>query len=162
MLIKRILTRYSFKSHTKKRTKKYCLWQGIMLVGIFLLTTSGVGSQGPTFHSILTKDQISLAPDTRFSINDRISFQTVWTGLTGTHEEKVRWIRPNGITHEQTRLTFTIPSGNPSYSTSACCLEFPTKQMVFISAHRLSYLGTWRAQLFLDGRLLSEYSFSIY
>ncbi|MGA3083990.1 MAG: hypothetical protein ABSE95_04285 [Thermodesulfobacteriota bacterium] len=131
-----------------------------MLMGIFLLTASGVRSQGPTFHSILTKDKALLTPDTYFSLSDRISLNTIWDGLTGTHEETVLWIEPEEKVHETTRFLFTVPSGNISCRTSACCLNF-NKKRFFLSARQIKYIGHWRVQLFLDGKFLSEYSFYV-
>lgn len=147
---------------SKKRDNKNRLGQGIlMLVGLFLLTTSGAGSPRPTFHSFLAKNQTNPTPETRFAYNDQISLQTIWKGLTGTHEEMVLWIAPDkkGVYHTN-RFTFTIPSGNISYQTTACCLSF-NKRKFFLPDTQLIYIGTWTAKLFLDGNFLSEFSFYV-
>jgi hypothetical protein len=142
------------------RHRKIHFWPGILLVGILVFSASGAINTNLKYYSFLSKDQISSTPDSRFSFSDRISLQTVWTGLTGTHKETVLWIRPDGKAHEQTRLTFTVPSGNLSYRTSACCLKL-RKRRFFLSPKLINYTGTWRARLFLDEGFLSEYSFFI-
>jgi len=148
------------QNHSKKRIKKKGLHLGILLVGIFLLAASGEGSAKPTFYSFLTKDQTLLTPDTRFSRNDRVSLQTIWHGLTGTHDVAVLWIDPDKKVYQRTRFTFTVPFGNPSLQTSACCLDF-FKNRFLLNNSVLKYIGPWRVQLFLDGKFLSEYSFDI-
>jgi hypothetical protein len=142
------------------RYLKICLWLGFILMGIWALTTASAGNSSPTFHSFLTKDQSSPSPATRFSFTDRIAFQTLWTGLSGTHEQTVLWISPGGNPHQKNQLIFTVPSGTQSYSTSTCCLDFKKKRF-FLSSKQMKYIGIWRVQLFLDGKLLSEYSFYI-
>jgi hypothetical protein len=160
MFIKKTLFEHSSKHPGEMRNSKVCLWLSIIMVGIGVMTASGAGNTNPTFHSFLTKDPKSPTSATDFSLNDRVSLQTIWTGLTGTHEEKVLWIKPNGTTYEKIQFVFTVPPGTLSYRTSACCLEFRKKRFL-ISPRELSYFGTWRAQLFLDNKLLSEYSFFV-
>jgi hypothetical protein len=142
------------------RNKKICLWISSILVWIWVLTASGAGNTIPTFHAFLTKDQVSPSPATQFSFNDRIALLIDWNGLTGTHEAKVLWIRPGGEAHEKNQFNFTVPSQTLSYRTSACCLDFRKKRF-FLSAKQMSYIGTWKVQLFLDKIFLSEYSFTI-
>jgi len=150
------------QNNSKKSNKINCLCKGILvLVGIVLLTTSGVGSSRLTFHSFLAKNQTNPTPETRFTYNDRISLQTIWNGLTGIHEEKVLWIAPDkkGV-YLTNRFTFTVPSGNISYQTSACCLNF-NKRKFFLPDTQLIYIGTWSAKLYLDGEFLSEFFFYV-
>ncbi len=142
------------------RKYKFCLRLSLLIMGIWVLTASGEGNTNPVFNSFLTKDQNTLTPSTQFTFSDRISLQTVWTGLTGTHEETVLWIQPGGQPHEKIQFKFIVPSGNSDYRTSACCLNFRKKRF-FLSAKQIKYIGTWRAQLFLDGKLLSEYPFIV-
>jgi hypothetical protein len=142
------------------RSRKIYFWSGILLVVILVGNATGTVNTSLKQYSFLTKDQSSPTPATRFSFTDQISLQTVWTGLTGTHEEMTLWISPDGKAHEKIQFIFTVPPGNLSYRTSACCLNFRKKRF-FISAKQINYIGTWRVQLFLDKILLSEYSFFI-
>jgi hypothetical protein len=73
---------------------------------------------------------------------------------------EVLWIDPDKNVYQTTRFTFTVPSGNNSFQTSACCLNF-FKNRFLLNNTVLKYIGTWRVQLFLDGKFLSEYSFDI-
>jgi hypothetical protein len=116
-------------------------------------------TQGLTFHSILTKDLNRPNPATSFSKNDRIYLLTVWTGLQGPHEIKVLWIRPDKTIQETVRLKENISSKPPSY-TSWAYLSF-TKGLLNISPVEGKFIGAWKAQLFLDGKLLKEYDFSV-
>jgi hypothetical protein len=142
------------------RHRRIHFWSGMLLLGILAFSASGAVNTNPKYYSFLTKDQNSLTPATQFSFMDRISLQTVWTGLTGTHEGTALWIRPDGKAHGKNPFTFTVPPGTLSYRTSACCLTFHKKRF-FISAKQINHIGTWKVQLFLDNQLLSEYSFVV-
>jgi hypothetical protein len=132
---------------------------------VFSLAWSGLPSgfsaevEKPTFHSVLTRDLNHLFPETRFSRSDRIYLNTTWTGLKGKHEVKVLWIRPDQKVQETTRFSFTVPSGNSSYQTWAW-LAFK-KGVLNISPGDTKFIGPWKAQLYLDGRLLTEYPFTV-
>ena len=117
-------------------------------------------TQALTFHSILTKDLNRPIPATSFSKNDRIYLLTVWTGLQGPHEIKVLWIRPDKTVQETVRLKENISSKLSTY-TSWAYLSF-TKGLLNISPSEGKFIGLWKAQLFLDGKLLKEYDFSVF
>jgi len=117
------------------------------------------GTEKPIFHSVLTRDLNRLIPETRFSRSDRIYLNTTWTGLKGKHEVKVLWIRPDQKVQETTRFPFSVPNGNSSYQTWAW-LAFK-KGVLNISPGDAKFIGSWKAQLYLDGRLLTEYLFSV-
>ena len=132
---------------------------GFLLVGVFCLTAVLAQTKAPTFHSILTKDLNRLIPIASFSRNDRIYLYTVWTGLQGDHEIKVLWIRPDNKVQETVRIKENISSKIPNY-TSWAYLAF-TKGLLNISPFERNFIGPWKAQLFLDGKLLKEYDFSV-
>ena len=111
----------------------------------------------PTFSSLLSRDLTHLAPDTRFSLNDRIHLYTVWTDLQGSHQVVVKWVRPDGKVQETTRFKFTVPEKTPHYRTWAW-LEFK-KSLLNIPESK--FIGPWKARLFLDNRQLAEYSFQV-
>lgn len=116
-------------------------------------------TQAPTFHSILTKDLNRPVPADSFSKNDRIYLLTDWTGLQGFHEIKVLWIRPDKTVQETVRLKENVSSKNSKYTTWAY-LSFK-KGLLNISPQEGKFIGPWQAQLFLDGKLLKEYDFSV-
>ncbi len=117
-------------------------------------------AQALTFHSILTKDLNRPIPADTFSKNDRIYLVTSWTGLHGPHEIKVLWVRPDKTVQETVRLKENISSKIPTYSSWAY-LSF-TKGLLNISPVEGKFIGAWKAQLFLDGKLLKEYDFSVF
>ncbi len=117
-------------------------------------------AQALTFHSILTKDLNRPIPSTTFSKNDRIYLVTSWTGLHGPHEIKVLWVRPDKTVQETVRLKENISSKIKTYSSWAY-LSF-TKGLLNISPVEGKFIGAWKAQLFLDGKLLKEYDFSVF
>jgi hypothetical protein len=117
-------------------------------------------AQALTFHSVLTKDMNRPIPVDIFSKNDRIYLVTTWTGLQGPHEIKVLWIRPDKTVQETVRLKENISSKIPSYNSWAY-LSF-TKGLLNISHLEGKFIGSWKAQLFLDEKLLKEYDFSVY
>lgn len=116
-------------------------------------------SRAPSFYSLLTKDLKRPVPTSSFSKNDRIYLVTTWTGLHGTHEIKVLWVRPDKTVQETVRLNENIPSGLPTYTTWAY-LAF-TKGLLNISPFEGKFIGSWKARLFLDGKLLKEYDFTV-
>jgi hypothetical protein len=118
------------------------------------------GAQALTFHSILTKDLNRPIPSSTFSKNDRIYLVTSWTGLHGPHEIKVLWVRPDKTVQETVRLKENISSKIQTYSSWAY-LSF-TKGLLNISPVEGKFIGVWKAQLFLDGKLLKEYDFSVF
>jgi hypothetical protein len=117
-------------------------------------------TQAPTFHSLLTKDLNRPNPATSFSKNDRIYLLTDWTGLQGPHEIKVLWIRPDKNVQETVRLKENISSNSSKYSSWAY-LSF-NKGLLNISPMEGKFIGPWKAQLFLDGKFLKEYDFSVF
>ena len=116
-------------------------------------------SRAPNFHSVLTKDLNRPAPATSFSQSDRIYLVTVWTGLQGAHAIKVLWLRPDKTVQETVRLNENIPSKPTTYTTWAY-LSF-TKGLLNLSPSEGKFIGSWKAQLYLDGNLLQEYDFSV-
>ena len=141
----------------------------LLIVGFVLFPGSSVYPQnqvqkkiqgpGPTFHSFLTKDLTRLIPATTFSKNDRIYLYTIWTGLQGLHEIKVLWIRPDKKVQETVRIKEKAPANTPNYATWAW-LSFK-KGLLNLSSSEGKFTGAWKARLFLDGKLLKEYAFSI-
>ncbi len=121
---------------------------------------ASTGAQAMTFHSTLTKDLNRPIPADTFSKNDRIYLVTAWTGLQGPHEIKVLWVRPDKTVQETVRLKENISSKIPTYSSWAY-LSF-TKGLLNISPVEGKFIGAWKAQLFLDGKLLKEYDFSVF
>jgi hypothetical protein len=117
-------------------------------------------TQALTFHSILTKDLNHQIPVTTFSKNDRIYLLTVWTGLQGPHEIKVLWIRPDTTVQETVRLKENVSSKTPTF-TSWAYLSF-SKGLLNLSPLEGKFIGTWKAQLFLDGNLLKELAFTVF
>jgi hypothetical protein len=107
----------------------------------------------------MTKDLDRLVPVTTFSKSDKIYLHTVWTNLTGEHEIKVFWIRPDKKIQETTRMKVNIPPNSPSYTTWSW-LSFK-KGLLDILPTEGKFIGLWKAQLFLDGKLLKEYPFSV-
>lgn len=131
-----------------------------VLTALHLLLSPAYGeSPRSSFTTILSKDLTRLAAATSFSRTDRIYLHTVWTGLTGSHEVKVLWIRPDKKIQETTRFAFSVPPGNTSYRTWAW-LSFK-KGMLNVSGGEVKFIGAWKAHLFLDGKFLAEYSFFI-
>jgi hypothetical protein len=116
--------------------------------------------QGPSYHSILTKDLNHPIPITSFSKSDRIYLLTNWTGLQGPHEIKVLWIRPDKTVQETVRFKDNISSKSLNYSSWAY-LAFK-KGLLNISPLEGKFIGSWKAQLFLDGKLLEDYDFSVF
>ncbi len=116
-------------------------------------------SRAPSFFSLLTKDLKRPVPTSSFSKNDRIYLVTTWTGLHGTHEIKVLWVRPDTKVQETVRLNENVSSRLPTYTTWAY-LSF-TKGLLNISPFEGKFIGSWKAQLFLDGKLLKEYDFTV-
>lgn len=114
---------------------------------------------GPTFRAILTKDLNRLVPASSFSKNDKIYLHTVWTGLSGSHEVKVLFIRPDTKIQETTRIRITVPPNSPTYTTWAW-LSFK-KGLLNLFSSDAKFIGLWKAQLFLNGKKLGEYTFSI-
>jgi len=112
------------------------------------------------FHSLLTKDLNRPIPTTSFSKNDRIYLVTTWTGLQGAHEIKVLWVRPDKTVQETVRLKENISARLPAYTTWAY-LAF-TKGLLNISPFESKFFGSWKAQLYLDGKLLKEYEFTVF
>jgi len=117
-------------------------------------------TQASTFHSFLTKDLNRPIPVTSFSKNDRIYLLTDWTGLQGSHEIKVLWIRPDKTVQETVRIKENISSRSSRHTTWAY-LSFK-KGLLNISPLEGKFIGPWKAQLFLDGKFLKEYDFSIF
>jgi hypothetical protein len=123
-------------------------------------TPAQAQTQAPTFHSILTKDLNRPNPATSFSKNDRIYLLTDWTGLQGSHEIKVLWIRPDKTVQETVNLKENVSSRTSKYTTWAY-LSFK-KGLLNISPLEGKFTGPWKAQLFLDGKLLKEYDFLVF
>ncbi|MEW6186765.1 MAG: hypothetical protein AB1585_13605 [Thermodesulfobacteriota bacterium] len=111
------------------------------------------------FHSTLTRDLNRPLPATTFTRNDRIYLLTTWTGLRGAHEIKVLWVRPDGAVQETVLLNQNVSQDNPNVTTWAY-LTFK-KGLLNITPFEGKFIGNWKAQLFLDGKLLKEYPFSI-
>jgi len=143
----------------KRLLNKPWIGLGFLLIGVFCQTAALAQTKGPTFHSILTKDLSRLIPIASFSRNDRIYLYTVWTGLQGAHEIKILWIRPDKKVQETVRIKEKISSKTPNY-TSWAYLSF-TKGLLNISPFERNFIGPWKAQLFLDEKLLKEYDFSV-
>ena len=135
------------------------------ILGLFLflvipfLAPNVLLSQRLTHHSFFVKDLNQLIPTTSFSKSDKIYLYTVWTGLTGNHEIKVLWIRPDNKIQETTRFKVNIPPQTMTYTTWAW-LSFKKGLMDFMSSDA-KFIGPWKARLFLDEKFLKEYSFSV-
>jgi hypothetical protein len=112
-----------------------------------------------SFTSVLTKDLKRIIPSTSFSRKDRIYLYTTWTGLAGPHEIKVLWVRPDGKVQETVRIKENVPPHNPTFITWAY-ISFK-KGLLNITPFEAKFVGQWKAQLFLDGKLLKEYPFSV-
>jgi hypothetical protein len=108
----------------------------------------------------LTKDLTSLAPSTRFSLNDRIYLVTVWNGLKNAHQFMVHWVRPDQKIQETTRFKFSVPEGTVNYRTWGW-LSFK-KRLWNLSSSETKFIGTWKARLYLDDQFLAEYPFEIF
>jgi hypothetical protein len=117
------------------------------------------GRQGPVFRSILTRDLNRPVPLATFTRNDRIYLLTTWSGLQGAHEIKVLWVRPDGTVQETVRLNQNVSPGNPAVTTWAY-LTFK-KGLLNITPFEGKFIGAWKAQLFLDEKLLMEYPFNV-
>lgn len=128
-----------------------------LALGFLATPLSAKTPPGFTFHSLLTRDLANLAPDTRFSLNDRIHLYTVWTGLKGSHQLVVKWVRPDGQVQETTRFTFSVPEKAPNYRTWAW-LEFKKSLM---NIPESKFLGKWKARMFLDSKQMAEYEFQV-
>lgn len=132
---------------------------------IILLLVLGIGplvfaqAPGPTFRTTLTKDLNRLTPASSFSKNDKIYLHTVWTGLSGSHEVKVLFIRPDTKIQETTRIRITVPPHSATYTTWAW-LSFK-KGLLNLFSSDAKFIGPWKAQLFLNGKKLAEYTFSV-
>jgi hypothetical protein len=127
---------------------------------LLLAPTRGLAGPAMTYQSLLTRDLSNLAPDTRFSLNDKIHLYTVWTGLKGSHELMVKWVRPDGKVQETTRFKFSVPPADLHYRTWAW-LSFK-KSLLNISAGDSKFIGAWKARLFMDEKLLTEYPFQVH
>jgi hypothetical protein len=125
----------------------------------WLLPWTPALAEGPTFHSILVKNLKQLTPATTFSKNDQIYLYTVWTGLTGDHELKVLWVRPDKKVQETTRFKVKIPPNTQNYTTWAW-LSFKKGLLDFMASDAI-FIGPWKARLFLDDKFLAEYPFSV-
>jgi hypothetical protein len=132
---------------------------GLLLAGGWTLAPKPALADGPAFHSILVKNLNQLTPSVSFSKNDRIYLYTVWTGLTGDHEVKVLWIRPDKKIQETTRLKVKIPPKAQNYTTWAW-LSFKKGLLDFMSSDAY-FIGSWKARLFLDEKFLDEYVFTV-
>jgi hypothetical protein len=145
----------------KRLHKRTEIGWGFLSIGIWCLILVPALAQGPTFNfnTILTKDLTRLVPVTTFSKNDKVYLHTVWTDLTGNHEIKVLWLRPDKKVQETTRLQVKIPPKTQNYTTWAW-LSFK-KGLLDILPTEGKFIGSWKAQLFLDGNLLKEYTFSV-
>jgi hypothetical protein len=124
-----------------------------------LFPAGGPAGPVPTFQSLLTRDLSNLTPDTRFSLNDKIHLYTVWTGLKGSHELMVKWVRPDGKVQETTRFKFSVPAGDVNYRTWAW-LSFK-KSLLNITTADSKFIGAWKARLFMDEKLTAEYPFQV-
>ncbi len=111
-----------------------------------------------SYRSLLTKDLNRLIPSSTFTRNDRIYLYTTWTGLSGRHEIKVLFVRPDGEVQETVRIQENVPP-TPIYNTWAY-LAFK-KGLLNITPFEGKFIGRWKAQLFLDGVLLQEYPFTV-
>jgi hypothetical protein len=133
----------------------------LLILALLLLPAPAAVRAGaaPTFQSLLTRDLSNLTPATRFSLNDKIHLYTVWTGLQGAHALMVKWVRPDGKVQETTRFKFSVPAGEVNYRTWAW-LSFK-KSLLNISAGDSKFVGSWKARLFLDDKLLAEYPFQV-
>lgn len=131
----------------------------LLLAAAWLLSYSPVRADGPAFHSVLVKNLKQLTPLTTFSKNDQIYLYTVWTGLTGDHELKVLWIRPDKKVQETTRFKVKIPPKTQNYTTWAW-LSFKKGLLDFMATDAV-FIGPWKARLFLDDKFLAEYPFSV-
>jgi hypothetical protein len=131
------------------------LGKGFLLIAIWCLTLVPALAEGPTFHSFLAKDLTRLVPVTSFSRNDRIYLYTTWTNLTGPHEIKVLWIRPDQKVQETTRFKVNSPPASWAW------LSF-SKGLLDLSSGDVKFIGSWKARLFLDGKFLKEYEFSVF
>jgi S1-C subfamily serine protease len=119
--------------------------------------TGVIRDQGPTFQSLLTRDRTSLSASSRFSLDDRVYLVTVWTGLKNDHQFMVEWVRPDGYVQDTTRFNFTVPENTTKYRTWGW-LSFKKRSWSFTES---KFIGNWKARLYLDGRFLAEYYFSV-
>jgi hypothetical protein len=131
----------------------------LLLAAGWLLPWNTTLAEGPAFHSILVKNLKQLTPATSFSKNDQIYLYTVWTGLTGDHELKVLWVRPDKKVQETTRFKVKIPPNTRNYTTWAW-LSFKKGLLDFMASDAI-FIGPWKARLFLDDKFLAEYPFSV-
>lgn len=143
-----------------KPVNRRWIGRGFLIIGIWILTLALGQAQGPTFHTILAKDLTRLAPATSFSKNDKIYLYTVWSGLSGDHEVKVLWIRPDKAVQETTRFKIKVSPNTPTY-TSWAWLSFK-KGLLDILPTEGKFIGPWKARLFLDEKFLMEYAFTVY
>ncbi|HMK65060.1 MAG TPA: hypothetical protein VK564_04645 [Thermodesulfobacteriota bacterium] len=134
------------------------LW-GFLFLILLLFPMSRVWSQGMTYQSILVKDLNRLTPTTSFSKSDKIYLYSTWSGLTGNHEMKVLWIRPDNRIQETTRLKVNIHPKAQTYTTWAW-LSFKKGLLDFMSSDA-QFIGPWKARLFLDDTFLKEYTFTV-
>jgi hypothetical protein len=141
----------------KKLTQK--LLRGVLITALLLFSASRVWSQGMTYQTIMVKDLNRLTPTTSFSKSDKIYLYTTWIALTGHHEIKVLWIRPDNKIQETTRLKVEIPPKTQTYTTWAW-LSFKKGLLDFMSSDA-QFIGPWKARLFLDDTFLKEYPFSV-
>jgi hypothetical protein len=132
---------------------------GFLFVGMGWLISASVQAQSVTYHSFFTKDLNQLNPVTAFSKSDRIYLYTVWTGLTGDHDLKVLWIRPDKKVQETTRLKVKVPPNTSNYNTWAW-LSFKKGLLENLSTEG-KFIGLWRVKLFLDEKFLMEYTMTV-
>jgi hypothetical protein len=154
IILKRFLS-----TRIKRPHKRSWIGLGCLVLGFGWLTVLYAQPQQLSFRSILTKDLTRLVPVTSFSKSDKIYLHTVWTDLAGDHEIKVLWLRPDKRVQETTRLKVSIPPKTQSYTTWAW-LSFK-KGLLDVLPMDGKFIGSWKAQLFLDGVLLKEYPFMV-
>ena len=143
----------------RSRNRPWIRW-AFLIIGIWCSTLALAQTPGPAFHSILTKDLTRLIPASSFSKSDKIYLYTVWKGLTGAHEVKVLWVRPDKGIQETTRFKIDVPLNAPNYNSWAW-LSFK-KGLLDILPTEGKFIGPWKARLFLDGTFLKEYAFSVF
>lgn len=154
-----IISKRSLNTRSRPTNQRW-IGRGFLIIGIWCLGVVSALAQGPTFHTILTKDLTRLVPATSFSKNDKIYLYTVWAGLTGDHEIKVLWIRPDKAVQETTRFKVKVPPNTPTHMSWAW-LSFK-KGLLDILPTEGKFIGPWKARLFLDEKFLMEYPFTVF
>jgi hypothetical protein len=139
--------------------KRFFFLRSLLCAAILFLAPGVAWLQGMTYHSFMVKDLNQLTPTTSFSKSDKIYLYTVWTGLTGDHKLKVLWVRPDKKIQETTQFEVKVPLKTLNYTTWAW-LEFKKRPLDFMSSDAI-FIGPWKARLFLDGKFLKEYDFSV-